>query len=221
MRLYFKFISTRFINTANELMKFKSKRKLSFVLAVAAMLFGFKPSQFILEPPGNKNLIHVESGLYVHRETELRVNAARFETPPDDAAPGAVPKLVTSRFFSLGTSSTFFRPSKERHGDYLVWIEVSHLSDDDLKGKTSRGAHVSWEKDGAVTVHDVLEIFRFPPPDISQLNSWSPWVDATSRREGLFGWHAEANKHAAETPTPPVYPFQMRFRLVLSQRMYP
>ena len=39
--------------------------------------------------------------------------------------------------------------------------------------------------------------------------------------ERLFGWHAEANKHAAETVTAPFYSFQMRFRLVLSQRMYP
>ena len=202
-------------------MKYKSKRKIFFTLLTVAMLFGCKPRQFVLEPPNNSNLVHVGSGLYVHRETELRVNAARFETPPDDAAPGAMSKLDTSRFFPLGTSSTFFKPSKKRRGGYLVWSEVSHLSDNDYKGKTSRGAHVRWEKDGAVIVYDVLEIFQFPPPDISQINNWSPWVEASSRREGLFGWHAEANKHAAETPTAPVYHFQMRFKLVLSQRMYP
>jgi len=78
MRLYFQVMSTRFINTANELMKYKGKRKFLFALVTVAMLFGCKPSQFVLEPPDNKNLIHVDSGLYVHRETELRVNAARF-----------------------------------------------------------------------------------------------------------------------------------------------
>jgi hypothetical protein len=187
---------------------------------IFVMLFGCKQDPFVLER-GQNALVHVESGLYVHRETELRVNAARLETPPDDAAPGAVSELSPSRFFPLGSSSAYFKPSKERFGDFLVWTEVSHLSKDDLNGKTSRGVNVCWEKDGAVTVYDVLEIFQFPPPDTSQLNNWSPWVEASSTREGLFGWHAEANKHAAETPTASAYPFQMRFRLVLSPLMYP
>lgn len=194
------------------------KKFITFLIFVA--VFGCKQATFVLER-GQNVLVHVESGLYVHRETELRVNAARLETPPDAALPGAVSELSTSCFFPLGTSSTYFKPSKERLGDFLLWTEVSHLSKDDLRGKTSRGANVCWEKDGAVTVYDVLEIFKFPPPDTSQLNNWSPWVEASSTREGLFGWHAEANKHADETPTASVYPFQMRFRLVLSQRMYP
>ena len=46
-------------------------------------------------------------------------------------------------------------------------------------------------------------------------------IEADRRREGDFGWHAEANKKAEETVGAPVHPFQMRFRLVLSRRMYP
>lgn len=195
----------------------------AIVLSVVALvlLFGCKQGQFAIESPEHNNLVHVESGLYVHRETELRVNAARFGTPPADAAPGAAPGLAASRFFPSGVSSAYFRPLKEEREGYLAWVEVSHLSRDDLNGETARGVHVRWERDGAVTAYDVLEIFRFPPPDISQLNNWSTWFEASSRRKGSFGWHAEAHKHAAETPAAPAHPFQVRFRLVLSPRMYP
>ena len=196
--------------------------KLLLTIWPFTLLSGCTSSPFALEPPGRANLIHVESGLYVHRETELRVNPARFETPPDDAAPGAVPELAASQFFPLGTSSAYFAPlENEQSEDYLVWREVSHLSQYDLKGRTSRGAHLRWEKDGATTAYDALELFQFPPPESSQIDQWTPWVDASSRRGGSFGWHAEANKHPPETPTAPIHPFQMRFRLVLSRCMYP
>ncbi len=197
-------------------------KKYAFLLLPLAVLFGCKKAVFILEAPDFTNLVHVESGLYVHREIELRVDARRLESPPDDAAPGASSKLATYRFFPAGTASSSFNPSKfERRGDDLVWREVTHVSDDDLRGTTARGAQIRWEKDGAVTVSDVLEIFRLPPPDVSQIDNWSPWVDAGSCRAGEFGWHAEANQHAAETVSAPAYPFRMRFRLVLCQRMYP
>jgi hypothetical protein len=186
------------------------------------MLFGCSPDPFILEYPDRTNLVHAESGLYVHREVELRVNAARFDFPPDDAAPGAMPELDTSHFFPLGVSgANFIRSNYEQRGDNRVWSEVVHLSNDDVKGRTSLGACVRWEKDGAVTVSDAFEIFPWPPPDMSQIDTWSPWVEASNRREGTFAWHAEANKHEPETVAAPAYPFQMRFRLVLSQRMYP
>jgi len=202
-------------------MKHRNALTLVLVIAPVVLLSGCKSSPFALEFPDRTSLIHVKSGLYVHREAELRVNPARFETPPDGAAPGAVPELVASQFFPLGTSSTYFAPVEQESGEYLVWREVSHMSKDDLKGRTSRGAHLSWEADGATTAYDVLEIFRFPPPDISQLDHWSPWVYASSSREGSFGWHAEANRYPSETPAGPAHPFQMRFRLVLSERMYP
>jgi hypothetical protein len=202
-------------------MKSMRSRNTLLALLACAVLIGCEPRQFILEPPDKTSLVHLESGLYVHRETELQVNAARFRTPPEGAASGAVPELATTRFFPLGAKSAYFKTSAERRGDRLVWKEVLNLGKYDFKGETSVGAHVRWEKDGSVTAYDVLEIFRFPPPDVSQINAWSPWVEASSRRGGLFGWHAEANKHAAEKPAVPAYPFQMRFRLVLSQRMYP
>lgn len=200
---------------------FRLLRKILQVLWPCAVLCGCSPDPFTLEYPDRTNLVHTESGLYVHREVELRVNAARFDFPPDDAAPGATPELDTSHFFPLGVSgANFIRSNYEQHGDNLVWRETVHLSNYDVKGRTSLGACVRWEKDGAVTVSDALEIFPWPPPDMSQIDTWSPWVEASNRREGTFAWHAEANKHEPETVTAPAYPFQMRFRLVLSQRMY-
>jgi len=197
-------------------------KKYALLLMSFAVLFGCKKAAFILEAPGFTNLVHVESGLYVHREIELRVDARRLESPPDDAAPGAASALSAHRFFPAGAGSASFIPSEfERRGDDLVWREVTHVSDDDLRGTTARGAQIRWEKDGAVTVPDTLEIFELPPPDVGQIDNWSPWFEAGSRREGVFGWHAEANRHAAETVSAPAYPFRMRFRLVLSKKMYP
>ena len=195
--------------------------KILQILVLLALLSGCTQSPFILEFPENSNVIHRESGLYVHREVELRVNAARLQTPPAGTEPGAISKLNTDNFFPLGCGLSYFIPSKyERCGDDLVWKGITHLSDYDLKGKTSLGANVCWDKDGAVTVKDVLEIFEYAPPDTCQLNKWSPWVEASRRRGGVFSWHAEANKHAPEDIAKPLYPFQMRFRLVLNRKMY-
>ena len=133
-------------------------------------------------------------------------------------------RLIQVYVLNNGTSLSLdnFIPSKyEQYGDDLIWREVTHLSDYDFKGRTSLGANVRWEKDGAVTVADVLEIFEFTPPDTSQINNWSPWIKASRSREGLFSWHAEANKQTFKTVAAPLYPFQIRFRLILSQRMYP
>ncbi len=197
-------------------------RKLLLILLPFTLFFGCKQASFSLELPGSRNVIHRESGLYVHREVELRVNAGRLKSPPAGAAPGAVSELDASHFFPLGTMSASFIPSKyERRGDDLVWREVIHLSDYAYKGRTSIGATVRWEKKGAVTVKDALEIFQLPPPETSQIDNWGPWVEASRRRGGIFAWHAEANKRAPEALDPPFYPFRMRFRLVLSKRMYP
>jgi hypothetical protein len=167
-------------------------------------------------------LVHRESGLYVHRQVELRVNANRLATPPPAAVPGAVSELEASNFTPISVGSASFNPAeRERDGDFLVWREMTHMSKYAAKGKTSLGATVCWEKEGAVTVKDVFEKFPFPPPDISQLDTWSPWSEAGSLRDGTFAWHAEVNRHAAENTDQPSYPFQMRFKLVLSQRVYP
>lgn len=188
-------------------------------LLLCGTLFGCSP--FYIDPQHN-SLVHRESGQYVHRQVELRVNAARLTTPPQGASPGAVSALEASHFTPLSVSSAPFNPAdREQQGEFLVWPEVTHLSKYDKKGRTSLGATVRWDKEGAVTVKDTLEKFPFPLPDIRQLDHWSPWTEADSRREGAFAWHAEVNRHPAETPDQPRYPFQMRFRLVLSERVYP
>ena len=144
--------------------------------------------------------MHKESGLYVHRELELRVNAARFRTPPEGAAPGAVSELEASEFTPLSVSSFYFAPvTDQQDGDTLLWHGVQHISKDAAAGKTSIGVTVTWDKEGAVTVKDALEIFRLPIPEAGQLNTWTPWMEATSRREGVFAWHAEVNRDAAES----------------------
>ena len=64
-------------------------------------------------------------------------------------------------------------------------------------------------------------MFDYPFPDTSQIDNRTAWAMADRSREGIFAWHAEANKYPDETVEAPAYPFEMRFRLVLSQRMYP
>jgi hypothetical protein len=195
------------------------KKKICSLLLLGSSLFGCSP--FYMEAQ-NDALMHKESGLYVHREVELRVNAARLTTPPDTVPPNAVSTLDASHFTPISVSSAWFDPTKsERRGEFLIWRETTHLPKYAVKGKMSLGATVRWEKEGAVTVKDTLEMFPFPLPEISQIDHWTPWVEAGSRREGTFAWHSEVNRHDAENPDRPEYPFQMRFRLVLSQRVYP
>jgi len=181
-----------------------------------------KPRIFTLEYPDYANLIHIGSGLYVHRMVELKVNAKRLSSIPDNVEHGAISKLSTHHFFALGVSSSYINPSKyEQHGEDLVWREVVHLSKDDFKGKTKLGAHVKWEKEGEATVSDNLEIFKFPQPDINQIDTWSHWIDADSSRSGTFAWHAEVHKHETEKVPAIPYPFQVRFKLILSKHMFP
>lgn len=198
------------------------RSKFAMLLWPFTVLFGCKQSPFTFEPNDRTSLVHSESGLYVHREVELRVNAARLEVLPEGVVHDARSRLDSYHFFPYGTGSTSFNPTKfERQGEELVWKEVIPISKDGLEGKIALGACVKWEKDGVASISDVLELFPFPPPDTDQIDVWSPWIEADRRREGDFGWHAEANKKAEETVGAPVHPFQMRFRLVLSRRMYP
>jgi hypothetical protein len=197
-------------------------KKALFIFSLLLLLPGWKQSPFVLEPPDYRHLVDAKTGFYVHREVELRVDAKRFGTRPENAARGAKPVLETAHFFPGGTSSSnFIRKQFEKRGSYRVWRETTHLTDDDVKGKTSLGANLSWEKPGSVSAADALELFRFPPPETGQLNNWSPWFEANSRRAGVFGWHAEVHEKAPEAVKKPRYPFQVRFRLVLSKRMYP
>lgn len=179
-------------------------------------------SPFALEAPHYANLIHVPSDLYVHREVEIRVDARRIATPPPGVAPDIAPVLSTSRYTPISVASTNIDPNKvERRGDHLVWTEVSHLSQYDLKGRTAFSARFRWEPPGAQTESDVMEVFPFPEPDVGQFDQWSPWVEADSRRSGTFAWHAEVHGQSPEALDRPTYPFELRFRLVLSRRMYP
>ena len=197
-------------------------KKLLRLIWPFTLFLSSQAAPFSLEPPDRKNVIEPKSGLYVHRQIELRVNAARFETPPPNAANGATAELKTTRFFALGNASADFISSKyEKRDQDFVWTEVTHLSPDDLKGKTARGAELRWTLEGAETVSDGLEIFALPKPELEQIDTWSPWLDATSGRSGVFGWHAESNNEEPESPPAHAYPFQIRFRLVLSPRMYP
>ncbi|MCI5159592.1 MAG: hypothetical protein D3906_14420 [Candidatus Electrothrix sp. AUS1_2] len=108
-------------------------------LSLVAALFGCQQGPFTLDTY-NKSLMHKESGLYVHRELELRVNAARFRTPPEGAAPGAVSELEASEFTPLSASSFYFAPvNDQQDGDTLLWRGVQHISKYAADGKTSIG----------------------------------------------------------------------------------
>ena len=131
------------------------KNKLLILLVTGFALVAWKQVPFVLEPPDFTSVIEKKTGLYVHREVELRVNPARLKERPAGAARGAIAELDTQDYFPLGTRSSSFIPSKyERRGEHLVWTAVFHLSDDDLEGKTSLGAAIRWEKEGAVTTKD-------------------------------------------------------------------
>jgi hypothetical protein len=177
---------------------------------------------FVPGPSDRCGIVDPRSGLYVHREVELRVDDRRLMRPPQDAIGGAVPTLSAQHYAPGMVASAGIRMRKiERRGGDLVWTEITQLSRDDLEGWTAIGASICWDLDRGVSLPDVVEVFTFPRPEVAHLDRWSRWVEADGRRPGTFAWHAGPYGPTAEVAAKPEHPFRMRFRLVLSSRRCP
>ena len=163
------------------------------------------------------NFVYVRdhvTGNWMNRHCELRAPVARALPDP----------LVTDEHGSLLSVQLFEPESVQTAGlrsvtfdvrdDFRVWVIDDVLGQADVDGRTSYGVQVEWPEPGGPTRHDPLELFHLPrlgnePPD-----TWSPWVVASSTREGAFGWWNEVQGAPPAPPQPIAHPFELRCQVV-------
>jgi hypothetical protein len=160
------------------------------------------------------------SGLWVHRECEVRVSTKRkLPDPISDAEHGDM--LHSSRFEPGAVGTGNLSPTKFVVEDgYRVWRFQELLTEDDYAGKTSFGVQVEWPVEGEPTRHEPLELFALPPPGDTPANQWSQWRTADRSRSDAFGWWEEVHEAPPEQKATIAYPFELRFRLLLKDHLY-
>ena len=57
-------------------------------------------------------------------------------------------------------------------------------------------------------------MFHLPRLGNEELDAWSPWVVASSTREGALGWWNEAHGAPPAPPQPIAHPFELRCQVV-------
>jgi hypothetical protein len=131
-----------------------------------------------------------ESGLWVHRECEVRVSAQRKLPDPISDAEGG-DRLHSQRF-----------------------------DGNDLQGRSAFGVQVEHPKPGEPSDWEPMELFAFPPMATMVPDAWSEWTLAANQRAGAFGWWEEVHGSAPEPPVPIEFPFELRCRLLLKDHLY-
>jgi hypothetical protein len=202
----------------------------SFVIALLAMLTlaGCADSNGgryrVRADPGSRHSFkYVQdrtSGLWVHRECEVRVSTKR--RLPDPISPDEHGDLLHSSRFtpqSVGTGNLVPEQFVVRDG-YRVWNFRELLTEDDYAGETRFGVQVEWPVDGGPSKHEPLELFALPPPGNTPPDQWSAWRTADSTRTDAFGWWEEVHNAPPEATSEIQYPFELRFRLLLKDHVY-
>ncbi len=161
-----------------------------------------------------------ESGLWVHRECEVRVSARRkLPEPITDDAHGD--QLHSSKFTPESVETGGLVPGQfELQDGWRVWRFRDLAHADDLDGKVGLGVQIEWVKPGGPSEWEPMEIFVFPPFGDTPPDTWSAWQPATSRREGGFAFWSEVQGAAPEPIPPGKFPFELRWRLLLKDHVY-
>lgn len=157
-----------------------------------------------------------ESRRWVQRECELRVSTERhLPDPLLDPEYGNRLQVSLSKSQSLGSAGLMSLDFETRDG-YRVWQIRDVLDQDDAKGVTSYGVTVSWPHEGESTEWNAYELFPLPPLGNVPPDTWSEWRSAASLREGGMGWWEEIQGEPHTDVAPPKYPFELRYRLILT-----
>ena len=176
-----------------------------------------------VDPGSRHNFRYVQdrqSGLWVHRECEVRVSAKR-RLPNPVSSPEHGDMLHSSRFEpgSVGTGN--LSPTKFVIEDgYRVWRFQELLTENDFAGKTAFGIQVEWPVEGGPSRHEPLELFALPPPGDLPPDQWTSWRRADHARTDAFGWWEEVHQAPPEAMPAIEHPFELRFRLLLKDRLY-
>jgi hypothetical protein len=161
-----------------------------------------------------------ESGLWVHRECEVRVSEKRkLPDPISDDESGD--RLHSQRFEPETVESGGLVPQQfEVHDGWRVW-RFRHLpSEADLRDRGAFGIQVEHPNPGAPSDWEPMELFAFPSMRTMVPDVWSEWASAASQRAGAFGWWEEVHGTPPEPAAPIELPFELRCRLLLKDHLY-
>jgi hypothetical protein len=154
------------------------------------------------------------TGQWMNRHCELRVSVAR-----------PLPEPLLTDAHGTALSIQLHEPGSVRSGGlqsvnfsvrdgFRVWVIDDVLRPADVQGRTKYGVSVKWYRTGQETQYDPLELFHMPGLGNEPPGTWSPWVVASSTREGAFGWWSEAHGAPPAAPTPIEHPFGLRCQVV-------
>jgi hypothetical protein len=152
---------------------------------------------------------------WVYREFEIRVDTAR-PLPVDTGS-----NIISLQLFRPTTAQSggLYSGTPALDGVHRVWRGADVSDEDDLRGESGYGITVSWPQEGKETRYDTMEMFPLPAFDSIPPETWSPWATAASMRAGAFGWWEEVQGIPADSvPPPPKYPFELRWRLILTDQ---
>jgi hypothetical protein len=163
------------------------------------------------------NFVYVRdrvTGRWVNRHCELRAPLAR--ELPDPLTTAESGDLLSVQLFGPDTVKTGGLQSVtfEVRDTFRVWVIDDVLRGPDVEGRTGYGVQVSWPRPDQPTRNDPLEMFHLPRLGNEQPDTWSPWVVASSTREGALGWWDEAHGAPPAPPQPIAHPFELRCQVV-------
>jgi hypothetical protein len=166
------------------------------------------------------NFVYVRdrvTGRWVNRHCELRAPMAR--ELPDPLTTAESGDLLSVQLFGPDTVKTGGLQSVtfEVRDTFRVWVIDDVLRGPDVEGRTGYGVQVSWPRPDQPTRHDPLEMFHLPRLGSEQPDTWSPWVVASSTREGALGWWDEARGAPPAPPQPIAHPFELRCQVVSTE----
>lgn len=100
---------------------------------------------------------------------------------------------------------------------FKIWQWRKAMNREDLQGKNSFSISVDrLDQEGRKTAPEPTEIFSLPPIDKQEPGQWTEWQGASSQRQGEFAWWQEVHKQELPEPVNIEYPFEMRWRIQLT-----
>lgn len=196
---------------------------LGVVTLLAACVDGGGRYRVRVDPVSRYSFRYVQdrsSGLWVHRECEVRVSTKRrLPDPISTTEHGDL--LHSSRFESGAVGTGNLIPGEfVVEGGYRVWRFRELLTEDDYEGKTIFGIQVEWPVEGGPSREEPLELFALPPPGETPPEQWSSWRTADRSRSDAFGWWKEVHNAPPEATPEIPYLFELRFRLLLKDHVF-
>ncbi len=186
-------------------------------LAVFGKANKSSPVRYVAVKVGHGFSIYdLQTKLWLQRQVQLRVSSLR-RLPETLISAEHVSLLHCTDFDPGGCGTGNLNPNRFAVKDgYRVLQWKNHINQDDFKGKRSFGITVDQLDSEGKTAQEPMELFCFPEITNQVPNQWSEWEKHSSQRQGDFGWWSEVHQQKADVSVPIPYPFEMRWRLLLT-----